>query len=160
MTDTPDMKSTVRPRLGPTLRRWLRPRHWLPLAGVVCCWALLEFAMARMDEPPHTVEPPLVRHPAIGVVFSDLASLRAHQQAAGFELLGLLDVHFPVRVLTVKQAMEEVSLARSDGSQRLYRAGRGQRLEAMSVSGAAAGRGWIVWRQVSRNGTDERVSQR
>jgi len=155
VADTPHVKRVPASRLA----RWLRPRHWLPLAAVLSAWFLLDFALARMAEDSRNIQPHAALHPAVGEVFSDLSSLRERQQAAGFELLGLLDVHFPVRVLVVRQAPGEIALTRADGTQRLYRGGRGQLLEAMSVAGADAGRGWIVWRRLSA-GDGTRVSLR
>jgi len=143
------------------LRRWMRPQHLLPLAGVVAGWLLLDFALDRMavdSRRPHAQQ---AVHPAVGETFNDLASLRARQQAIGYELLGLLDVHFPVRVLTVRHSPGEIALTSADGARRLYRADDGQRLQAMAVAGVDTARGWIIWRQVARSAAEgTRVSLR
>lgn len=145
-----------------TLRRWMRPQHLLPLAGVAAGWLLLDFALDRMAVDSRRLHAPQAAHPVVGGVFDDLASLRARQRASGFEFLGLLDVRFPVRVLTVRQAPGELALTSADGARRLYRSNGGQLLQAMAVAGADTRHGWIIWRQTPPSTTAQgsRVSLR
>jgi hypothetical protein len=137
------------PSLVRSLRRYTRARHLIPLVGVATSWLLLEFALGQVavdSRRPQVFQP---ARPTVGEIFNDLSSLRERQEATGFELLDLVDVTFPVRVLTVHHAPGVITVVGADGGERRYRGDEEQLLQAMAVAGPATGRGWIVWRQTA-----------
>ncbi|HAZ60139.1 MAG TPA: hypothetical protein DCY89_01035 [Gammaproteobacteria bacterium] len=147
--------------IGRTLRRIARPQHLIPLVGVASGWLMLDFALDRValdSRRPFSHE---IAYPTVGEIFGDLASLRERQAASGFELLDLVEVQFPVRVLTIRHAPGEISFIGPDGGQRRYRGGESQLLQAMAVAGPDTARGWIVWRQATApESSQARVSLR